>query len=171
MSEGASPLDTLFAGDRRVAVVWLAGLFEGEGSFNMPHGVAKSIKIDMTDRDIIDRVQQIFGGSVCLYEPDDIRHRPWWRWTATTMEAEILVREMLPFLGERRAQRAREYLAEREARATKRAARQTAVSDRRERVRALRGQGLTQAKIAQEVGLDRSTVGHILLGRYDSGEC
>lgn len=167
MSDIKSPLDILFGGDRRLAVVWLAGLFEGEGSFNMPNGKAKSIKIDMTDHDIIERVGQIFGGSICLYEPDNVRHRPWWRWTATTMEAENLVRDMLPFLGERRALRARQYLAEREARATARASRQAAVAERRDRVRALREQGLTQAVIAREVGLDRSTVGHILLGRYD----
>jgi len=48
---------------RKTAIAWTAGLLEGEGSFGMS-GRSIAIGINMTDRDVIDRIAGVLGGHI-----------------------------------------------------------------------------------------------------------
>lgn len=50
--------------DEKEAITWFAGLFEGEGSFLFHKGKPKAIVISMTDKDVLEKVQKFFGGSI-----------------------------------------------------------------------------------------------------------
>jgi len=47
-------------------VAWLAGLLEGEGCFGYYRG--PTVKLEMTDRDVIERAHPWFSGTVRSYD-------------------------------------------------------------------------------------------------------
>ena len=60
---------------KREDIIWLAGLLEGEGSFQIakqPNGntTRHEISISMTDKDIIKRASKIMGGNITQYDPN-----------------------------------------------------------------------------------------------------
>lgn len=107
-------------------VAWLAGLLEGEGSFWMitsrdggQYGGHKryrypKIVVNMTDRDVIDRVSAMFGNST--YKMPPARNYPdrkqQWRAQISGVGAAEWMRRLYPWLGERRRAKIDEVLAE-----------------------------------------------------------
>jgi hypothetical protein len=101
-------------------VAWLAGLLEGEGSFMMVNNRVggklyryPKVVVNMTDRDIIDRVATMFGTTT--YEmpaPPKVSHKQQWRATVTGVKAAEWMRRLYPWLGERRRARIDEVLVE-----------------------------------------------------------
>lgn len=102
-------------------VAWLAGLLEGEGSFFMltSHVGGKAyryprIAVNMTDRDIIERVAALLCGSVYDIPATSIRPGMKLQYRAQASgsnAAEWMVR-LKPWLGARRAAKIDELLAE-----------------------------------------------------------
>lgn len=108
----------------REALLWLAGLLEGEGSFVM--GQDTYIKVDgtrswrykvylkMTDLDTVLRAQTVAGvGSVTeasTSKKPKHHKRAWHLQVQANQEALDLMRRVLPFMGERRSIRIREIL-------------------------------------------------------------
>jgi hypothetical protein len=98
-------------------VAWLAGLFEGEGSIAIAKNGGTRLSIRMCDRDIIDRVNALFPATtiqVVVPKPaKGYSNQPQtqyaWRISNPETVREILTL-ILPWLGERRSQRAREVL-------------------------------------------------------------
>ncbi len=103
--------------DRTAQVAWAAGLFEGEGwitiSARKPFGKNKSVAysmvagIVMTDPEILERFQAIFGGSLHATSEVNERYSPAYRVELYANKAASALREMLPYFGPRRAERAR----------------------------------------------------------------
>lgn len=105
-----------------VAIGWAAGLFEGEGciTFNAVRSKGKRyrsprLQLRTTDRDVLDRFARIMGcGSiVTIQNPAHVAagRKPAWDWrTAAKADVEDVLLRLLPFLGRRRAQKAREAL-------------------------------------------------------------
>lgn len=101
-----------------VAIAWLAGLYEGEGTLvrhrdrgDRSETRAWTLAITMSDEDVIRRAHGLTGmGKV--RETRYSETRTYWRWNvcASGELAEILPR-LLPYLGARRAARVRECLA------------------------------------------------------------
>ena len=89
----------------RERVAWAAGIYEGEGSCQSPAQGGLALRIGMTDLDVIESLQAVFGiGSI---KPKTNTHYPGskqqWVWTACGKQAYAVGVAMLPFLHERRA--------------------------------------------------------------------
>ena len=149
---------------RITKVAWFAGLFEGEGTFNFANGKPKAMSIQMTDEDVLNRVQKNFGGSVHLLKKRQDHWKDCWKWSITGQKSVDLAKEIKPFLLSRRQARCEEYIKLYKSREAFRQNRE----DFRTKVKHLRSQGLTHAAIAGIMKCDRSYVSHILAGTYDS---
>jgi hypothetical protein len=93
----------------REDVIWAAGLFEGEGCIAL-QGRSLIVKLAMTDADIIERAFEVWGvGSVNALKliPN---HKQAYRWQANGGEAYAVLIAMLPWLGSRRKEKARESM-------------------------------------------------------------
>lgn len=91
---------------------YFAGYFDGEGTF----GFAKrsrsvQLQIRCTDRDILDRFAARYGGTVTVVTPRPDNPKQQYRWQIGKMaQVAQVIHRWLPYLGERRASRAREAL-------------------------------------------------------------
>ena len=94
-------------------IAWLAGLLEGEGAFFVQHVRASGnrrartrivVAVQMTDRDIVERIVQLTGlGTVRSYQPSNPRHRTTYRWAINALEPTVaLMRVLRPLMGIRR---------------------------------------------------------------------
>ena len=86
-------------------LLWVAGIFEGEGSF----GPAQ-IEITQKDPWILDRCKSLFGGTVAAYKVAGYRQHVINRWTAHGSKARGFVMTIYQILSPRRQQRARLFL-------------------------------------------------------------
>ena len=98
-------------------IAWAAGLFEGEGTISVPPGRPRSVvlKVDMTDRDVLERFTRIVGVSHvrATHSSNPLRgSKPQWRWFASSSTDVLrILRMFLPYLGERRTAKAQEAIA------------------------------------------------------------
>ena len=86
---------------------WVAGLLEGEGSFTNHPNCKKThtmqITVQMTDKDVLDRLQSLIGGQI--HGPYDRGHKPIYQYTLYGSDAvERVVRDILPYMGARRTE-------------------------------------------------------------------
>lgn len=98
-------------------LAWLAGLLEGEGSFMMGRNTVggkvyfyPKIVVTMTDKDIIDRVSDLFG--VTTYKLPDASYmkKQQWRSQVSGYKAAVLMEALIPFMGFRRTEKIKEIL-------------------------------------------------------------
>lgn len=97
---------------RDTDIAWLAGLYEGEGSASIrATGTSVSVAIQMTDPDVIDRVQALFPAPTGIksYPREGVRTQYCWALYRRDLIEQFLT-AMLPFLGERRTAQARALL-------------------------------------------------------------
>lgn len=102
-------MTTAINGDRE-AVIWLAGLLEGEGAFDAHRGRYPRIRLQMTDRDIVDRAAALMGTTVRL----SLKQAPassTWNAELSGDRAAAIMAELLPFMGSRRSQRIADVLS------------------------------------------------------------
>jgi hypothetical protein len=100
-------------------IAWLAGLFEGEGSFYV-NTIRKRGKvyrypcaaIKMTDEDVVVRVKELFGsGTLQARQPKLLHLKQHWTWRIIGHEQVSRLYHMLsPYLGKRRLAKGREVL-------------------------------------------------------------
>ncbi len=91
---------------------WLAGLLEGEGWVGVPRWNVRGkdywylrIGVNMTDKDIIDRVSAIMGVKTtnqCISKTRSWSQKPQYRASASGERAAELMRLIYPLMGERR---------------------------------------------------------------------
>jgi len=87
----------------RDSVDWLAGILEGEGSFQWKKSTAApEIALKMTDLDIVARVARIFGIKFGTEPPASERHKQTFTARVTGKEALALMFNIFPLMGERR---------------------------------------------------------------------
>ena len=97
-------------------VVWLAGLLEGEGAFDLQRHIYPRIRLAMTDRDVVGRVATLFGSSIRLtLKPKPAS--PIWHAEIQGERAAEIMRAILPFMGSRRSGRIAEILSAQASRA------------------------------------------------------
>lgn len=58
-------------------ITWLAGLLDGEGSFTYKLKGGPSVKVSMTDRDVVDRVARMLGCGVYLTKTTRTGKKMW----------------------------------------------------------------------------------------------
>lgn len=100
-------------------IAWAAGLFEGEGTWIVrpPKGNGNAtavVALQMRDRDVVERFASIMGCGKITCERRSERnpkHSDMWRWT-TAKRADVrrITELLVPYLGQRRAERARDVL-------------------------------------------------------------
>jgi hypothetical protein len=92
-------------------LIYLAGVFEGEGSFGFWGKVGKSnrylrVQIRMCDEDIVLRFIDYFKlGSISTYLPKNNKHSRSWKWTVSGDKAKEVMLQLNPFLGIRRQEK------------------------------------------------------------------
>lgn len=100
-----------------LALAWAAGLFEGEGSFDVRRNNVKGVwysyirlQIDSTDEDVLQRFLDVVAcGKV--YGPYEDRRKnrlgdkPYWKYTVSGKPAISLALKLKPFLCKRRTQK------------------------------------------------------------------
>jgi hypothetical protein len=91
-------------------VVWLAGLLEGEGTFDLHRGKYPRVRVAMTDRDVVGRAATLFGSSIRL-TLRTAPHRPMWHAEIQGQKAVLVMRAVLPFMGARRSAKIAEILS------------------------------------------------------------
>lgn len=92
-------------------VAWLAGIYEGEGSCAITTGRAIRVEIVMTDQDTIERIRTITGlGSVRSLTRRDEKYKDAWRWSIGSSDAVAFLTAILPWLGQRRLERAQKAI-------------------------------------------------------------
>lgn len=104
-------------------VAWAAGVFEGEGSIcirytDLYQGSRCTLKIAMSDEDVVARVHEILGGRFNgpYYQKrkrkDGSEHLPRWEWAMSKRADVIATLELLiPYFGKRRRAKAEEAVA------------------------------------------------------------
>lgn len=83
-------------------LVWLAGLLEGEGTFDLHRGKYPRIRVGMSDRDVIGRAATLLGAKVRL----SLRPKPqsaMWHAEISGAKAREVMELILPHMGARRS--------------------------------------------------------------------
>ena len=88
-------------------LAWAAGLFEGEGYIRSSHGL--SVAIEMTDKDVLQTFKDNFGGSLITQKVRE-NYKPTWKWALHGKEGYSFLKEILPFLHQRRTEKANEAI-------------------------------------------------------------
>lgn len=91
-------------------LLWLAGILEGEGTFDAHRGKYARIRVGMNDRDVVGRVASLMdtGLRLALHKAPA---KPSWHSEVSGPRAAAIMREVLPFMGARRSAKIAEVLA------------------------------------------------------------
>lgn len=101
-------------------IIWLAGLLEGEGCFGTSNKNSPYVHLGMTDRDIIERASKIMlCSSRILTRYKDSDRKTLWQVSAWNTRAIIIMKKVLPYMGERRSSKINEVLKDYELRQSK----------------------------------------------------
>jgi len=99
----------------KIEIAWASGVIEGEGSiianlngrskFNGEPYLRCQLRVCMTDKDIIQKLQAVFGvGIVAEYNNlSRLGKKPIWRWDVRrALEAKVVCELIYPYMGQRR---------------------------------------------------------------------
>lgn len=90
-------------------LLWLAGLLEGEGSFDAHRGKYPRIRLAMTDRDIVGRAASLMDSKIRLaLHPAPASAT--WHTEISGVRAAAIMRDILPHMGTRRSGRIADVL-------------------------------------------------------------
>jgi len=102
----------------RENILWASGLLEGEGCFTLATHKPKNrgraylyLRVDATstDLDVLEKLQNIFGGSLYFLNRD--KGKPIWRWCVQKLEdVYAICVAVYPFMCKRRQSRIRELV-------------------------------------------------------------
>jgi hypothetical protein len=82
---------------------WLAGLLEGEGSFDLHRGRYPRIRLAMTDRDVVTQAAHLLGARRVRVTLRQAPFRAMWHAEVSGTGAAEVMAELLPFMGARRS--------------------------------------------------------------------
>jgi len=90
-------------------IAWAAGVFEGEGCIYIlkcrPH--CANLQVSMTDLDILERIQKLFGGNIYQKKKQKAHHKIIWTWQlAKSKDIVYTLAKLVPWFGQRRAYKA-----------------------------------------------------------------
>ncbi|WP_144722258.1 hypothetical protein [Cellulosimicrobium sp. TH-20] len=83
-------------------LLWLAGLCEGEATFDLHRGKYPRIRLGMTDRDVIGRAATLIGSRVRASLHGKPAQATWHTEVSGTRAVEVM-RALLPHMGSRRS--------------------------------------------------------------------
>lgn len=156
--------------NKKQQIAWAAGLLEGEGSFLLKTGSCRpNVSCHMTDLDVLERLQNIFGGHICLTTRQKPHHKESWVWTISKAEDAVRCMELVkPFLLTRRAERVHHCLEQRRKFVAAQAQKRAKIHKMRDLTKEkYKAGGVTHQQLADQFGVSRPYVSHILRGKYD----
>lgn len=86
----------------RADVIWLAGLCEGEATFDLHRGKYPRVRVGMTDRDVIGRAATLMGSRVTL-RFHKAPNQATWHAEVSGVKAVAVMEALLPHMGSRRS--------------------------------------------------------------------
>lgn len=144
---------------------WLAGLLEGEGSFQQgPPSAPKSprIVLQMTDEDVVARAAKLLGVACVPYPARQVNWKPTFVCRLTGNRAVIVMQQLHPIMGTRRQQQIDKALSCWKPREPK------VTPEQKAEIQTLLNQGVTQRDIAVRFGISQPAVSYIKLGSRPS---
>lgn len=151
---------------KEIMTAWVAGLFEGEGSFCFHKNIPKSLSITSTDLDVLEKVKNNFGGNI--YKENRSTKKAHWKdayvWHLSLNKIPEFFEMIKPFLGKRRISRGEEFITLYNEKIRKREEKIRKVHLLKKKVFELRENGLKHREISKELGIDRTYVTKILNG-------
>lgn len=132
--------------NKEILIAWAAGLFEGEGSFQIGNNKGRGIVISSTDKDVLDRLRDNFGGNIYEITKRKSHWKDAWIWTVRKEEAIKFYQQIKPYLLGRRRNRGEEWFSK------------LPIKKDKSKLIELFKQGKTHQQIADELGLERSSV-------------
>lgn len=85
-------------------LIWLAGLLEGEGTFDLHRGKYPRIRVGMTDRDVVGRAASLMGSRIRM-TLSTVGHKATFHTEISGARAAAIMHELLPYMGARRSSR------------------------------------------------------------------
>ena len=91
-------------------LIFLAGIFDGEGSFGIwSKGIGRkkefACTIEMTDQDTLQKFADMFGGQIFPCKIRKPHHTPTWRWRQNGYRAFLIMDKMIDFMSKRRQEK------------------------------------------------------------------
>jgi hypothetical protein len=91
-------------------LIFLAGIFDGEGSFGIwSKGLGRkkefACTIEMTDQDTLQKFADMFGGQIFPCKIRKPHHIPTWRWRQNGYRAFLIMDKMIDFMSKRRQEK------------------------------------------------------------------
>lgn len=146
----------------RDKLFWFIGLFEGEGSFSISNQYARCITITSTDKDVLERVQEAFGGTIIVPKLRNEKWKQEFVWYLNKIDSQALILKILPYLSKRRKERANDWLNLFNQNLSKIKSKEEKRKDLKSKILELKAQGKTQLEISREVGYERSYISKLL---------
>lgn len=144
---------------------WAAGLFDGEGTIITSNRRFR-VSVHMTDLDVLETFQRNFGGSIINCKKQKKHHKKSWRWYLDSIQAISFLETVLPFLHERRLNKAKETIAGFKIIAAEREEKQRSIQEKRIKIKELAKTGMTRKDISILFNVDRSYVTNVVNGKY-----
>lgn len=145
-------------------IAWVAGLFEGEGTFGFTKGIPKRISIASTDLDVLEKVQLNFGGRIC--KENRKNKKPHWKeafvWYLSISKVPEFFNMIKPYLCSRRKARGEEFISLYDKQKVEENNRKVRSQNIKNKTCELRNSGLKHREIAEILNIDRTHVTKIL---------
>ena len=85
-------------------MAYAAGYLDGEGCFTTNNYGTARIVVSCTFPTVLRKLKKIFGGSIHKCKPRPINKKTVWSWQISGLRAVLVLREIRPFLKEKRLQ-------------------------------------------------------------------
>tara|TARA_Y100000592_G_C5348740_1_gene257842 strand:+ start:233 stop:664 length:432 start_codon:yes stop_codon:yes gene_type:complete len=90
-------------------IIFLAGVFDGEGCFGIWSKIKKqrylACSVETTDRDMVKRFHDMYGGAFYLVNKRQAHHKDSWRWKIWGKGALKSLQEMISYMCKRRQEK------------------------------------------------------------------
>lgn len=91
-------------------LMWLAGLIEGDGCFHLTKSGKPAVAVEMTDKDVIERVGKIWNAEVYCCEPKRKHYKPSYRSSVFSNKAKAFMIALKPYMSSRRQSKIAEII-------------------------------------------------------------
>lgn len=145
--------------NKSASKAWVAGLFEGEGCISTYKGKRVVVVIQMTDLDVLEKVQENFGGKILKLKE---RRAHWkqiysWRISKTSKACDFL-ETIKQFLCSRRTEKVNEALLIGKRLKENESQKEKSINYRKSIIQKLRDENKTDREIGVVLNVSRSTI-------------